>query len=262
MGIKKKASRNRKFKKPLKSKSTYKSESNVSSETVETAIIVSELYRHLLGHATTFDYTAQLRKYFQNQFNSIEKSTFFPLAEENYVLRVIDKKTMHDAGVSIADLPEELKKVTFIYQLAEDTFEMFSDIEAKRVVEYAIGFTVYDKKVMLRVSKRLLEGGWNCDFFSYGLPLNFVDQYLSDTNMDVELISPFDGSEFPSEGYIIASLQRWVKLYAVMLYSFKKKGDNVDVIKRPYSHAGKTYQIQIAQASIFQDATQDIDTAA
>lgn len=256
MSIKKNPSKKRKskvtasIKKPT---STFKTEAHVDVESYETAIIVSELFRHTVGHSTTFDYTPQLRGYFKNQFLALEKSTFFPIAEENFVQRVHDKKVMFDAGVSLADLPEDLKRVTFIYQLAQDTIEMFSDIEEKRVVEYAVGFTVYDKKVMLRVSKRLLEGGWNCDFYSYGLPLNFVEQYLSDENMDVELISPFEGSKFPSDDYIIKSAERWVKLYAVMLYYFNVKGSKVDIVKRPYKYDGKNYQIRIAQTPIFKD---------
>lgn len=246
-----KTPKKRKVQLKVKPKNTFKNEPPINGETLETAIIVTELYRHLIGHSKALDNNTEVRKYFANQFTALEKSTFFPLAEENYVMNAISKEEKRAVSLCLDDLPGELQRISFIYQLAENTIEMFSDVEEKRVVEYAISFSVYDKKVMLRVAKRLLDGGWNCDFFSYGLPINFIEQYLSDTNLDVELISPFGDAKFPSDNYIISSLQRWVDVLTTMMFHVKTQNKAVQIIKRPYNYNGHTYQLSIAESTIF-----------
>jgi hypothetical protein len=239
----------------VKPKTSANRDEHVNAETLETVIIVTELFRHLIGHSTSQTYTPSLRKFFSNQFSAIEKSTFIPLTDELYSLvkSSVTIDEMSEDGVTLNDLPPELKRLTYIYQLDENNIEMFSDIEEKRVVEYAVCFTVYDKKVTLRVAKRLFDGGWNCDFYSYGLLLSFIEQHLSCANIDVDFISPFEGSEFPSDEYVISSLKRWVHLYALTLYLFKSKGSKVDVIQRPYKYQNSKYQLSVAQTTIFSD---------
>ena len=235
----------------VKKHTTFKTESSVKSETIETAIIVSELYRHIINGFNSINYNISMRKFLKNQYGVYEKSVFVPVTELSHALNTYSLETKRSSNLSLDDLPENWKRLTFLYQLDVNTIEQFNDVESKRVVEYAVNFTCYQDKVLLRVAKRLMDGGWYCDYLSYELQPNFIEQYLNKQQITISLLTSFDDCYLPSNEFIMQSICRWIGLLTDAMYLFKVSNLKSKVVKRLYSYSGYQCAISVEEASIF-----------